>query len=79
MTTVFAHHDESGKVHSLVAFDAPEGSGMSLVAKAGHLVSQVDVPTLKGGPEGLEQLRALARGARVAGTGQMKNLTQNAS
>jgi hypothetical protein len=79
MTKVFAHHDESGRVHALVGFDAPEGSGMSLVARSGHLVSEVEVPDLQKGPEGLEQLRALARDARVEGTGQVKRLTRTAS
>jgi hypothetical protein len=77
MTKVFAHHDKSGRVHSLVGFDAPEGSGMSLVAQPDHLVSQVEVPEPQAGPEGLEQLRSLAKNARVEGSGDIKRLVHD--
>jgi hypothetical protein len=77
MTKVFADHDESGRVNSLFAFDSEEGSGMSLVVRPGHLVSQVEAPELRAGPEGLEQLRALAKDARVEGSGEVKRLVHD--
>ena len=76
MTTVFAHHDKSGRVHSLVSFEAPEGSGMSLVPRPGLSVSQVEAPTLRKGVEGLNQLRELVNETRVEGSGEVKRLVK---
>ncbi|MDQ6898423.1 MAG: hypothetical protein M3072_02775 [Candidatus Dormibacteraeota bacterium] len=70
MTKLYAHHDESGKVHALISFEESEGSGMSLETKPGHSVSEVRGPQLKHGPEALEQLRALAQNAHVEGSSQ---------
>ena len=74
MTTVFALHDESGRVHSLTGFEAPEGSGMSLVPEPGFTVSQVEAPALRKGIEALDQLRDLAKDARVEGSEEVKRL-----
>lgn len=64
------HHDKSGRVHSLVGFEAPEWSSMSLIPRPGLTVSQVEAPALRKGSEGLQQLRDLARHARVGGLRQ---------
>jgi hypothetical protein len=74
MSTVFAHHDKSGRVHALVGFEAPVGSGMSLVPRPGVTVSEVEVPALRKGVEGLDQLRELAKDARVEGSGELRRL-----
>jgi hypothetical protein len=74
MTSVFALHDESGRVHSLVGYEASEGSGMSLVPEPGLTVSEVEAPALRKGVEGLDQLRNLAKDARVEGSGKVKRL-----
>jgi hypothetical protein len=45
---LFVHHDVSGKIHSVVAVDAPDGVSMMLVPRRGRLVAEVEGHAVKG-------------------------------
>jgi hypothetical protein len=49
-------------------------AGMSLVPEPGLTVSEVEAPALRKGVEELDQLRNLAKDARVEGSGKVKRL-----
>jgi hypothetical protein len=65
---VYAHHDETGTIHSLVIVDAPKGAGALLAPKAGELVTEVEglkVKTGAGGPD-VDALREVARSHKIS-------------
>lgn len=61
---IYAHHDLSGEVHSLVLYTAPKGAGVMLTPRRGLLVSELGGLRVKD-PKDFKAVRALAEGRRV--------------
>jgi hypothetical protein len=62
---VFAHYNTSGNVRALITVDAPEGTNLMLTPPPGHLVAEVDAPTVKPSALDVEALRKLAKGLHI--------------
>jgi hypothetical protein len=62
----FAHFDATGKVHALIAVDAPEGVNAGLVPQHGVFVDEVDGVDLKPTELDPEAAREIFKKYRVA-------------
>jgi hypothetical protein len=67
--TIYAQHDSTGMIRSLVVANAPAGGGMTLRPKAGLFVAEVEDLTLHSSYPHFEELRQIARSYRVANPG----------
>jgi hypothetical protein len=62
---ILAYHDVAGAIRSFVTFDGPEGTGLMRVPAPAELVTQLTSVEMEPGERGEEQLRAIAKSARV--------------
>ena len=58
---LFAHFDESGKIHSVTWFNAPQGVSVMLTPRPGELVAEVEGHNLTGGVPSEKTLRDIAK------------------
>jgi hypothetical protein len=58
---LFAHYDESGRIHSLTWFNAPQGVSLMLTPRQGELVTEVEDHNLAGSMPSEKTLRDIAK------------------
>jgi hypothetical protein len=63
---LFAHYDESGRIHSLTWFNAPHGISLMLTPRPGEFVSEVEDHNLTGNMPSEKILRDIANNHTIA-------------
>lgn len=63
---LFAHYDQSGKIHSLTWFNAPQGVSLMLTPRPGELVAEVEGHNLTTQIPTEKALRDIAKGNTIA-------------
>jgi hypothetical protein len=63
---IFAHHDSSGAIHSLIGVDAPEGVEVMLEPEPGVLVTEIEGIELRLDAENVDTERAFVESHKVA-------------
>jgi hypothetical protein len=63
---LFAHYDESGKIHSVTWFNAPKGISVMLTPRPGELVAEVENHSLTDRVPSEKTLRDIAKGHTIA-------------
>jgi len=73
---IFAHHDASGKILSLVSVKAPPGAGVMLAPRSGSVVTEIEGLAIEPNPRDFEGLRTLAATHKVASPLQRSKLAR---
>ena len=63
---VFAHYDESGKIHSLTWFNAPKGISVMLAPRPGQLVAEIEGHNLTDRVPSEKTLRDITKNYTIA-------------
>jgi len=66
MVRLFAHYDESGKIHSVTWFNAPKGISLMLTPRPGELVAEVEDHNLTDRVPSEKTLRDIAKAYTIA-------------
>ena len=63
---LFAHYDESGKIHSVTWSNAPKGISLMLTPRPGELVAEIEDHNLTDRVPSEKALRDIAKGHTIA-------------
>ena len=74
---LFAHYDESGKIHSLIWFNAPQGVSLTLTPQVGQLVTEIKNHNLTSSPPSEKTLRNISKSHTIAAPTTRHTLTKN--
>jgi hypothetical protein len=63
---LFAHFDVSGRIHSVIWSNAPQGVSLMLTPRPGELVAEIEGQNLVGSAPNEKTLREIARNHTIA-------------